>query len=100
MKYVPLRCLRMGILNSYIAIHCSCSNSLTTNLSNLKGFILTIMKEIARKIMKTTAGMITSPTARHLHVVVPNRRFIVVFDLNGIFCYCTPRFKDMVIVPT
>jgi hypothetical protein len=24
----------------------------------------------------------------------------VVFDLNGIFCHCTPRFGDMVAVPT
>ena len=29
-----------------------------------------------------------------------NRRFIVVFDLNGIFCHCTPRHKNMVAVPT
>jgi hypothetical protein len=34
------------------------------------------------------------------HAAVLNQRFIVVFNLNGIFCHCTPRFKNMVVVPT
>ena len=31
---------------------------------------------------------------------VPSKRFIVVFDLNGIFCHCSPRQRNMATVPT
>ena len=37
---------------------------------------------------------------RQAPAVVPRRRFIVVFNLNGIFCHCTPCLKNMVVVPT
>ena len=44
--------------------------------------------------------MLTMDSFRQAPAAVPHRRFIVVFDLNGIFCHCTPRFKNMVAVPT
>ena len=42
---------------------------------------------------------LTIDLCRQAPVAVPNQRFIVVFDLKGIFCHCTPRPKNMVVVP-
>lgn len=36
----------------------------------------------------------------HAFANVSNRRFIVVLDLNGDLCHCTPRSMNMVVVPT
>ena len=38
-------------------------------------------------------------SCRQALVDVPDRRFILVFDLNGIFCNCTIRCRDSVVVP-
>ena len=39
-------------------------------------------------------------SCRQAPAATPSRRFIVVFDLNGIFCHCSPRYNNMVVVPT
>ena len=39
-------------------------------------------------------------SCRQAPVALPPKIFIVVFDLNGIYCHCTPRQRDTVDVPT
>ena len=39
-------------------------------------------------------------SCRQAPAAIPDRRFIVVFDLNGIFCHCMHRARNMVAVPT